>query len=81
VPRKPPLTVAQILAWADEHHRRTGKWPSANSGLVAGAPGETWVALNAALYAGYRGLPGGDSLAQLLRRERGTKAEEQGNEP
>src|SRR5262249_41260148 len=23
----PPLTVEQILAWADAHHDRTGRWP------------------------------------------------------
>jgi hypothetical protein len=35
------------------------------------APGETWGAIDAALKKGWRGLPGGDSLARLLARERG----------
>jgi hypothetical protein len=69
--RKPPLTVAEILRWADAHRRRTGAWPGVTSGPVAGAPGETWPALDKALRRGGRGLPGGGSLARLLRRERG----------
>jgi hypothetical protein len=73
--------VAQILAWADEHHRRTGGWPSADSGPVAGAPGESWRALNSALRDGFRGLPGGDSLASLLRRERGLPERRSGAQP
>jgi hypothetical protein len=40
--RLPPLTEAQILAWADAHHRRSGRWPSDRSGAVADCPGETW---------------------------------------
>jgi hypothetical protein len=35
---------------------------------VPGAPGETWRGINQALGSGYRGLPGGDSLARLLVR-------------
>jgi hypothetical protein len=38
---------------------------------VAIAPGETWVAIDAALAHGHRGLPGGDSVARLLARRRG----------
>src|SRR5947208_8601967 len=70
-PRRPPLSVEQILAWADAHRARTGGWPAVNSGAVRGARGERWRALNQALREGYRGLPGGDSLARLLGRERG----------
>jgi hypothetical protein len=33
---------------------------------VADAPAESWRALNTALREGYRGLPGGGSLARLL---------------
>jgi hypothetical protein len=68
VPRKPPLTVAQILSRADSHHARTGRWPGQSSGPVPGAPGESWRAVNLALHCGFRGLPGGDSLLRLLRR-------------
>ncbi len=64
--RHPPFTEEQILAWADAHHRRTGKWPIAESGPIADAPDETWIAVNSALMRGSRGLPGGSSLAQLL---------------
>jgi hypothetical protein len=64
----PPLTAGQILLWADAHFRRTGHWPAAGSGPVAGAAGESWAAVASALWAGHRGLPGGETLAQLLRR-------------
>jgi hypothetical protein len=36
------------------------------------APGLTWSAVNMALYGGYRGLPGGDTLSRLLGRRRDT---------
>jgi hypothetical protein len=68
--RAPHLTRAQILRWAEEHHRATGKWPSSNSGPIAGAPGETWKGVDLALRHGYRGLPRGPSLAKLLAQER-----------
>jgi hypothetical protein len=72
VPRsdKPPLTVEQIIAWAEAHHRRTGKWPTAASGPVEEAPEETWKRINAALWEGFRSLAGGDSLSRLLHRHR-----------
>jgi hypothetical protein len=41
------------------------------SGEIPEAPGEDWRAVNFALYRGFRGLPGGNSLAKLLARERG----------
>jgi hypothetical protein len=66
----PALSAETVLAWADAHRRRTGRWPSAASGPVLDAPGETWGAVNLALAEGFRGLPGGDSLARLLDRER-----------
>jgi hypothetical protein len=66
--RKAPLSEGQILAWAEAHHRRTGRWPSARAEPVGGAPGETWLGVNLALHKGDRGLPGGDSLARLLDR-------------
>jgi hypothetical protein len=71
MPRRPPVTVPQILAWAEDHRRRTGRWPRRSSGRLAGALGESWVNLDQALRVGLRGLPGGDSLARLLTRERG----------
>jgi hypothetical protein len=65
-----PLTERKILVWADEHYRLTGAWPTRCSGPVNGAPGETWCAVALALRGGYRGLPGGSSLAQLLHAKR-----------
>jgi hypothetical protein len=65
----PGLTMERILAWVDAHYRRTGKFPSLRSGAVSGAPGETWLAVNAALARGNRGLPGGLSLAKLIKQQ------------
>jgi hypothetical protein len=69
----PALTEAQILAWARDHHRRTGTWPTLNSGGVSGAASETWHGIDEALRAGGRGLPGGDSLGRLLARRLGVR--------
>jgi hypothetical protein len=66
----PPLTVEQILAWADAHHARTGRWPHAMSGPIPEAAGETWRAVNLALWQGHRGMPGGVSLSALLDEHR-----------
>jgi superfamily II DNA or RNA helicase len=66
----PPFTLDQVLAWADAHHSRTGKWPTERSGFVVEAPGDTWKAIDRALQAGVRGLPGGSSLARLIREQR-----------
>jgi hypothetical protein len=70
-PRRPPLTVARVLAWADDHRARTGRWPVTRSGPVLGRPGERWARIDAALRRGRRGLPGGSSLARLLAERRG----------
>jgi hypothetical protein len=69
----PPLTEAQILAWADAHHLRTGRWPIAASGPIEEAPGETWAATDRSLQRGARGLTGGLSLAKLLATRRGVR--------
>jgi hypothetical protein len=67
-----PLTIPQILAWADAFHARTGQWPSACSGPIPdGPPGETWSTVQLALTVGYRGFPGGSSLIRLLVENRG----------
>jgi len=68
---QPPLRVAQILTWADAYRRSSGRWPGVEAGPVHEVPGLTWRAINSALHFGHRGLPGGDSLAQLLARRRG----------
>jgi hypothetical protein len=67
------MTQEQILAWADTHYARTGMWPTTRAGLVLGAPGENWQAINQALVRGHRGLPGDSSLAQLLAERRGER--------
>jgi hypothetical protein len=71
VRKRRPLTIRQILAWADENHARTGQWPRQCSGPVAAAPEESWSAIHTALYQGKRGLAGEDTLARLLARDRG----------
>ncbi len=69
----PRLTVEEILRWADAHFESTGIWPKDTSGPVAGAPGETWMAIDVALRVGARGLPKGLSLARLLAARRGVR--------
>ncbi len=68
-----PLTIEQILAWADAHRTTTGRWPVPKSGLIAGTEGETWMGITNALRAGSRSLPGGSSLARLLAEHRGRR--------
>jgi hypothetical protein len=70
--RKPPLTVARILAWADDYKRRIGRWPNQESGRIR-PHDESWLAINVALGRGNRGLPGGSSLANLLYEHRGVR--------
>ncbi len=73
--RKPELSVAQVLAWADAFHRRTGRWPQARiaPNVIPGSLGEKWSAINHALKRGNRGLPGGGSLPRLLAEYRGVR--------
>src|SRR6516225_12194815 len=68
---RPHITAEQILAWADAHHRRSGRLPGTDSGpVLAGPLGLTWRALDNALRLGLRGLEGGSSLARLLAEHR-----------
>jgi hypothetical protein len=71
--RRPPLTAAQVLAWADDFHSRAGRWPKTTDGRVPLDLNEKWLNVDQALRKGLRGLPGGDSLARLLDRERGVR--------
>jgi hypothetical protein len=70
---RPPLSIEQILCWADEYRGEKGDWPTRQSGTVRGSAGETWAAVEAALAAGTRGLPGGSSLRLLLAEHRGVR--------
>jgi hypothetical protein len=69
--RLPPLSYQQILEWADHHRLRVGSFPNLNSGDILAAPGEKWRSIDQALRQGHRCLPGGTSLARLLRKNRG----------
>jgi len=71
---RPLLTVERILAWADAYHAAHGLWPCNEYKPGAAAPGETWKAIDQALKVGWRGLPGGTSLARLLVEHRGPEA-------
>jgi hypothetical protein len=77
----PELKEEVIVALAAAHHERTGQWPSEASGSIADAPGETWKAVNLALFQGLRGLPGGSSLYQLLRARLRIPGRRAKNEP
>jgi len=66
----PAYCVETILKWADHHFKTTGQWPTAKSGPIAAAPGETWMAVQIALQQGRRGLTGGTTLAWLLAERR-----------
>jgi hypothetical protein len=70
----PPLSEADILAWADAHHARAGRWPRVLDPDAASLPpGETWLRVDIALRQGHRGLAGGDSLPRLLARARNAR--------
>jgi hypothetical protein len=62
----PPLKIKDILVWAKAYHRKHKKWPTQKSSGFAGNSGITWGAVHQALRGGYRGLPGGLSLARVL---------------
>lgn len=70
---QPPLTEKQVLAWADAHFKRTGRWPQRHNGAIAGSDGEIWQNVHQALVKGLRGFPGGSSLAQLLAEHRNAR--------
>lgn len=64
--KKPPITRVMILQWADAHYTRCRSWPNMYSGDIPESPGENWKAVDRALRHGYRGLRGGQSLAEFL---------------
>jgi hypothetical protein len=71
-----PLTIAQILAWADAHQQQTGRWPTKKSCQVIDVPREKWSGIDASLNQGHRCLPGGSSLARLIKKHRAGRATE-----
>jgi hypothetical protein len=75
---RPPLTIKQILKWADQHFEEHGRYPNVNSGVVSGTFDEVWRRLDEALCQGRRGLPKKprSSLAQLLEKCRGVRNSE-----
>src|SRR5262245_45889998 len=75
--RPPQLSETLILSWCDDHHARTGSWPTQNSGQVLCTVGENYSALDMALRKAYRGLPGGSSIARLLTKHRGVRNRKQ----
>lgn len=75
--RRRPLTVQEILGWADAYREARGRWPTGNAGAIAGARFESWQAVDAALRQGQRGLPAGSSLARLLAERRGVRNRKQ----
>ena len=69
----PGFDEETILSWADRYFARHERWPSRRSGDVDDQPGETWNAVNSALYNGTRRLAGGSSLSRLLAERRGAR--------
>jgi hypothetical protein len=65
-----PLSVEQVLKWAEAHRNRTGEYPRRESGVIQEAPGETWMNIDRALLRGFRTLPGGSSLSRLFKDRR-----------
>ena len=67
------LAIPKVLAWADAHHERTGRWPTSQSGPVADAPADTWARINWAMSEGYRGFRPDGSLARFLKKHRNAR--------
>jgi len=67
--RAGPLTVKQILKWADQYYAQHGRRPVRYSGAIPGSL-EKWQAVHDALRYGRRGFSGGSSLAQFLNKHR-----------
>jgi hypothetical protein len=66
-PKDPPrLSVEQVLKWARAHRRRTGSWPTCESGAVLEAQGETWNMMDRALRYCRRGIRRKSSLFRLV---------------
>src|SRR5258708_39572075 len=68
-----PLTIGEILSWAEAHREATGKWPTHKCGSVIATKFESWANVDSALQQGLRGLPGNSSLARLLAQKKGAR--------
>src|SRR5688572_20312990 len=77
-PQRPPLSIEQILKWADAHFAEHGKWPNVNSGHIPGTIDDTWMRMDDSLRGGHRGLPKNTklTLARLLAKRRGVRNSE-----
>jgi hypothetical protein len=71
----PPLSVDQVLAWADAFHERTGEWPKQKHWpeVIPNSDGETWGNLIQAIARGLRGFPGTGTLFDLLAEHRSVR--------
>lgn len=71
----PPLSVKQVLAWADDFHEQTGEWPKQKHWpeVIPDSNGETWGSVIQAIAKGLRGFPGGETLFDLLAKHRGLR--------
>ena len=71
----PPLSVEQVLAWADAFHKRTGEWPKQKHWpeVIPDSGGETWGNVIQAVAKGLRGFAGGETHFDLLARHRGVR--------
>lgn len=77
-PKRAPLSIEEILRWADEWYAIHGKWPNINSGDIPGTLDDTWRRIDDSLRKGYRELAKESdlSLARLLERRRGVRNSE-----
>jgi hypothetical protein len=69
----PPMSEQRILALADEHYRRTGSWPTKDSGTIPDSGGENWLSIDSALRHCLRGICSRSSLPKLLAQHRGVR--------
>jgi hypothetical protein len=71
----PPLSVDQVLAWADAFHKRTGEWPKLKNWpeVIYDSGGETWGNVIQAIGRGLRGFTGNETLFDLLAKHRGVR--------
>jgi hypothetical protein len=78
LPQRPPLSIEQIVQWADDYFAKHSKWPNVNSGYIPGTIDDTWIRIDNALRAGNRGLPKNTklTLARLLAKRRGVRNSE-----